>query len=101
MIEGRPEIQRVSALENNSKLVCLQLAELQKTVHHLSIQNKKKYQQILRYKPAFECRLYKANENHCLSKGAARELLLRQLDRLMEEENLLERELSLIKIHSE
>ena len=88
-------------LDSNSKLVCLQLAELQRSVQHLTAQNRAKYQQILRHRPAFECRLYKAGENQAVSKGAARELLLRQLDRLMEEENVLERELSLIKIHCE
>lgn len=99
-MEGR-ETQRKSVLDNNSKLVCLQLAELQRSVQQLTAQNRAKYQQILTHKPAFECRLYKVSENQALSKGAARELLLRQLDRLMEEENVLERELSLIKIHCE
>jgi hypothetical protein len=95
------EIQRKPVLEKNSKNICMQLGELQKSAYQLVLRNKKKYEQILKYKPAFEYRLYKVHENQALAKGVGRELLLRQMDKLLEEQNLLDRELSLIRIQNE
>jgi hypothetical protein len=95
------EIQRKPVLEKNSKNICMQLGELQKSANQLILRNKKKYEQILRFKPVFEYRLYKVHENQTLSKGVGRELLLRQMDRLLEEQSYLDRELSLIRIQNE
>jgi hypothetical protein len=45
--------------------------------------------------------LYKIGEFQAHSKAFGKELLLRQMDRLLEEKNYLDRELSLIRFHDE
>jgi len=60
------------------------------------MQNRKKYERIVEARPNFEYQLYKIPQNKGQSLNFGRELILRQLDRLMEEENYLDRELSLI-----
>ena len=69
----------------------MQLGELQSSAHQLVLRNKNKYEQIVKHKPGFEYRLYKVKENQILSKGVGKELLLRQMDKLLEERNLLNR----------
>lgn len=90
-----------SLMSKNSKNVCMQLAELQKAVSELLLSNKVKHEQISKHKPSFNYRLHKPKETMNTSKGVGRELLLRQLDKLLEEQAFLDREISLIRIRSE
>jgi len=77
------------------------LGELQKTISDIVQQNRKKHATIVAEKPEFSYQLYKISEFQAISKAFGKELLLRQLDRLLEEKNYLDRELSLIKFHDE
>jgi hypothetical protein len=95
------EQQRQSVLEMNSSHICIHLGEMRRSIVQLQGRNRKKWDQILRNRPDFEYRLIKVNENQTLSKAFSRELLLRQMDRLLEEQNFLDRELSLIRFRDE
>ncbi len=77
------------------------MGELQKTIADLVQQNRKKYSTILAEKSEFSYQLYKISEFQAISKAFGKELLLRQLDRLLEEKNYLDRELSLIRFEDE
>ncbi len=79
----------------------MQLAELHKEVSDLLLTNKAKYEEIEKHKPSFNYRLHKPKGTLNASKGVGRELLLRQLDKLLEEQAFLDREISLIRIRNE
>jgi hypothetical protein len=74
---------------------------MQKTITDIVQQNRKKFATILAEKPEFAYQLYKTGELQAISKAFGKELLLRQLDRLLEERNYLDRELSLIRFEDE
>ena len=79
----------------------LQFGELQKEVAQLTAQNRKKFETILQAKPHFSYQLVKVNENRSVSLNFGKELLMKQIDKLMEEENYLNRELSMINFEDE
>lgn len=103
--EGRKEYLsqavKKSILFNSSNLVYIQLGELQKSIKELVTQNKYKYGSIVESKADFKYQLYRIGEFQSNSKAYGKELLLRQMDRLLEEKNYLDRELSLISFHDE
>jgi hypothetical protein len=67
---------------NNSQHT--QFAEIQRSINQLLHQNRKKHLQIAEVRPNFEYQLYKVAQNKSQSLNFGRELLMRQLDRLME-----------------
>lgn len=87
--------------ENATGLLHKQMGELYRNVSRLALQNHKKYQQIILSKPFYEYQLYKVPEIQQWQKTFARELLMKQLDKLIDEERLLDRELSKIQLQDE
>ena len=75
----------------------IQMGELQKNINELVYQNKSKFNRICESKMNFGYQLYKISEFQANSKAFGKELLLRQMDRLLEEKTYLDRELSLIR----
>jgi hypothetical protein len=73
-----------SILFSNSSLTSIQLSELQKAIQDLVYQNRKKHAMIVESKPEFAYQLYKISEFQAISKAFGKELLLRQMDRLLE-----------------
>ena len=67
----------------------------------MALQNHKKYQKIILAKPFFEYQLHKVPDIQAWQKPFLRELLMRQLDQLIEEEGMLERELTRIQLQEE
>ncbi len=82
---------RRSVLFANSSLTYIQMGELQKNIAELVHQNKIKYAKITDSKADFSYQLYKIGEFQANSRAFGKELLLRQLDRLLEEKNYLDR----------
>ena len=77
------------------------MGELQKNISELAVQNKRKHTTIITHKPSFPYVLYKISDKQAISKAFGKELLLKQMDRLLEEKNFLDRELSKIHIEEE
>lgn len=73
-----------SILFANSSLTYIQLGELQKNIKEMVGQNREKYLKICQHKADFNYQLYKTGEFQANSKAFGKELLLRQLDRLLE-----------------
>lgn len=80
-----------SILFANNSLTYIQLGELQRNINELVHQNKIKYAKISEAKVDFKYQLYRIGEFQANSKAFGKELLLRQLDRLLEEKNYLDR----------
>jgi hypothetical protein len=98
---GKAALGKKSILYANNSLTYIQMGELQKSIQELVQQNRNKHQKILESKPHFPYALYKIGEFQANSKAFGKELLLRQMDRLLEEKNYLDRELSLIRFRDE
>lgn len=79
----------------------MQIGHFQRDIAELTRSNKDKYQAVLKNNPAFAHQLYKIGEFQALGKSFGKELLMRQLDRLLDEKSLLDRELHLIKFKDE
>jgi hypothetical protein len=69
---------------NNNNLICTQLAGLNQNVNELIIANRAKFNQIVAVNPHYAYKLYKTVENQSLNRAFGKELLLRQMDRLLE-----------------
>jgi hypothetical protein len=80
---ARQENIRKGNLNGNPAFMNSQMNELQRTVYQLTAQNKKKCNQILASKPCFSHTLYKVNEPQSMHRAFGKELLLKQLDRLL------------------
>jgi len=78
------EIRRKSLLQTNNLSQHAQFGEMQRSLNQLLQQNFKKHQQILEFRPNFEYQLYRVPQNKSQSLNFGRELLMRQLDKLME-----------------
>jgi len=90
------ETRKSHGFGQESQTKHLQFGELQKEVTQLAQQNRKKYMEVIEYRPRFDYQLIKVSENRSISLNFGKELLMKQMDRLMEEESFLNKELTLI-----
>ena len=93
--------KKKSVINNPPVSQHLQFGELQREVSQLAAQNRRKYQQIMEVKPSFAYELIKVGEGRSVGLSFGRELFMKQMDRLMEEESYLNRELTMIRIEAE
>lgn len=80
---ARQDNARKGNLSGNPAFMSSQMNELQRTVNQLTAQNRKKYNQILGSKPCFSHTLYRVSEPQSMHRAFGKELLLKQLDRLL------------------
>ena len=78
------DIRRKLLLQTNQQSQHTQFGELQRSLNQLLLQNRKKYERIIEAKPNFQYQLYRIPQNKGQSLNFGRELIMRQLDRLME-----------------
>ena len=95
------DVKRQKLLQSSVSSQYMQFGQLQKEVSQVAVQNRHKYHQILASKPDFVYEPYTVTEHKSLNVNFGRELLMKQMDRLLEEEHHLNRELTLIAMREE
>ena len=86
MISPNPKCYPILDTSNQKYM---QFGALQKELSQLRNNNKKLYQQIIEYRPDFGYKPINIAENKSVSLNFGRELIMKQIDKLMEEESYL------------